>query len=192
MAYGIRMTPLAENDLQPRRSRRVHVRPHDLPGQLGVRRLLRADREGDESRACCAKAEQTPRRMPTIHGYKTIADIMRAFNPFSGELYLAGAADQPDDARDVLPDGRAARPSVDALSRRYRNRRDAASLHRLHVAPARRHGLHQARRADERRRLRLLLRGAARIRRGRAPPHRCSAAGARFRTRKTATTGTST
>ena len=34
------------------------------------------------------KAEQTPRRRtPSIHGYRTIADIMRAFNPFTGEMY---------------------------------------------------------------------------------------------------------
>ena len=27
------------------------------------------------------------RRTPTIHGYRTIADIMRAFNPFTGAIY---------------------------------------------------------------------------------------------------------
>lgn len=34
-----------------------------------------------------AKAENTPAPNANIHGYKTIADIMRAFNPFTGELY---------------------------------------------------------------------------------------------------------
>ena len=35
-----------------------------------------------------AKAEQTPAPGRDIHGFKTIADIMRALNPFTGEFYL--------------------------------------------------------------------------------------------------------
>ncbi len=34
-----------------------------------------------------AKAEQTDARHADLHGYRTIADIMRAFNPFTGEVY---------------------------------------------------------------------------------------------------------
>jgi hydrogenase large subunit len=34
-----------------------------------------------------AQAEKTPAPHADIHGYRTIADIMRAFNPFTGELY---------------------------------------------------------------------------------------------------------
>ncbi|MEU7968712.1 nickel-dependent hydrogenase large subunit [Streptomyces sp. NPDC049097] len=34
-----------------------------------------------------AKAERTEARNGAIHGYRTIADIMRAFNPFEGEVY---------------------------------------------------------------------------------------------------------
>jgi hydrogenase large subunit len=34
-----------------------------------------------------AQAEVTPAPHSDIHGYKTIADIMRAFNPFTGEIY---------------------------------------------------------------------------------------------------------
>ncbi|MGW3495950.1 nickel-dependent hydrogenase large subunit [Streptomyces sp. NPDC001020] len=34
-----------------------------------------------------AKAERTEARNGHIHGYRTIADIMRAFNPFEGEMY---------------------------------------------------------------------------------------------------------
>ena len=53
-------------DRQPRRSRRVHVRPQHLPGQPGRRRLLRADGQGDQSRACWDKAEtHRRRRTPT-------------------------------------------------------------------------------------------------------------------------------
>jgi hydrogenase large subunit len=33
------------------------------------------------------QAEQTPAPNANIHGYRTIADIMRAFNPFTGEVY---------------------------------------------------------------------------------------------------------
>ncbi|MFQ6142447.1 nickel-dependent hydrogenase large subunit [Streptomyces seoulensis] len=34
-----------------------------------------------------ARAENTPAPHTDIHGYRTIADIMRAFNPFEGEVY---------------------------------------------------------------------------------------------------------
>src|SRR6202140_4736434 len=34
-----------------------------------------------------AKAENTPAPHATEHGYRTIADIMRALNPFTGEFY---------------------------------------------------------------------------------------------------------
>lgn len=34
-----------------------------------------------------AKAESTPAPQAEVHGYRTIADIMRAFNPFTGPLY---------------------------------------------------------------------------------------------------------
>src|SRR5438552_6808718 len=36
------------------------------------------------------KAEHTESPHAAEHGYRTIADIMRAFNPFTGELYLEG------------------------------------------------------------------------------------------------------
>jgi hydrogenase large subunit len=35
-----------------------------------------------------AKAEQTPAPNAEVHGFRTIADIMRAFNPFQGSMYL--------------------------------------------------------------------------------------------------------
>ena len=34
-----------------------------------------------------ARAEKTDAPHASVHGYRTIADIMRAFNPFTGELY---------------------------------------------------------------------------------------------------------
>ncbi len=41
------------------------------------------------------------------------------------------SADEPHDARDVLPDGRPPRPSIHALSRRSRYRAHRSALHRL-------------------------------------------------------------
>ena len=35
-----------------------------------------------------AKAENTASPNSDIHGYRTIADIMRALNPFTGSFYL--------------------------------------------------------------------------------------------------------
>ncbi|WP_055586145.1 nickel-dependent hydrogenase large subunit [Streptacidiphilus griseoplanus] len=36
-----------------------------------------------------ARAENTPAPRGDLHGYRTVADIMRAFNPFEGEVYKA-------------------------------------------------------------------------------------------------------
>ncbi|MBA2763538.1 MAG: nickel-dependent hydrogenase large subunit [Thermoleophilaceae bacterium] len=42
----------------------------------------------DTNPSLLAKAETTSAAGSDIHGYKTIADIMRALNPFTGEFYL--------------------------------------------------------------------------------------------------------
>ena len=42
----------------------------------------------DTNPSLLAKAEKTSSPHGDIHGYKTIADIMRALNPFTGEFYL--------------------------------------------------------------------------------------------------------
>ena len=42
----------------------------------------------DTNPTLLAKAENTAAPHSDIHGYKTIADIMRALNPFTGEFYL--------------------------------------------------------------------------------------------------------
>ena len=67
------------------------------------------------------------------------------------------AADEPHDARDVLPDGRPARPSVDSLSRRRRHRADGPALHRLPRPADEVRGVHEEGRAAARRPVRLLL-----------------------------------
>ncbi len=76
-------------------------------------------------------------------------------------LLSRNAGGEPPDARDVLPDGRSARASVDAVSGRRRNGCDRAALHRLSRAPDEVRGVHEAVRAAARRSLRLLVRSAA-------------------------------
>ena len=68
------------------------------------------------------QANRTESPHAADHGYKTIGDIMRSLNPFSGEFYREALQVQPVHARDVLPDGRAPRPPVDAVPGRRRHR----------------------------------------------------------------------
>ena len=116
-----------------------------------------------------AQAENDRRAARRRARLRTIADIMRAFNPFEGEVYKEALKVSPGHARDVLPDGGPARPSVDALSRRRRHDARADAVHRLPQPADRLPRLRQEGRRAERRRLRLLLRGAARLRGGRPP-----------------------
>ena len=78
------------------------------------------------------QAEQTEAPHAGTHGYKTIADIMRSLNPFSGEFYREALQVSRYDARDVLPHGGSPRTPVDAVPRRGRHRRDRPTVHRLH------------------------------------------------------------
>ncbi len=114
---------------------------------------------------------ETPAPHAAIHGYRTIADIMRVVQPVHGRDLSRGAADEPPHARDVLPDGGAPRAPVDALSGRRGHGADAAAVHRLPRAADEVHRLREEGRAAQRRPLRLLLRGAARLRAGRRSPH---------------------
>src|SRR5215217_8127861 len=41
----------------------------------------------DTNPSLLEQAERTDAPNAEVHGYRTIADIMRAFNPFTGELY---------------------------------------------------------------------------------------------------------
>ena len=87
MAFGVQPPRHGRVDHQPRRGRRVHVRPQHLPGQPGRRRLLRADGQGDQPRASGTRPSAPPAPHANLHGYRTIADIMRSLNPFTGEFY---------------------------------------------------------------------------------------------------------
>ena len=116
------------------------------------------------------RAERTEAPHAGLHGYRTIADIMRSLNPFTGRLLPRGAPDEPADPRDVLPDGGAARPPLDPLPGRRRHGAQRPALHRLPGAAAEVRRVHEEGRPPARRPLRLLLRGPARLRGGRPPP----------------------
>ena len=87
--HGLRRAAAAPRrvDRQPRRGRRVHVRPQHLPGEPGRGGLLREDGRARPTPACWSWPTAPRRRTPADHGYRTIADIMRSLNPFEGEFY---------------------------------------------------------------------------------------------------------
>ena len=88
MAYGVKPPPLGEWIVNLGRGGRVHLRPHHLPGQPGVRGLLRADGQARPTRSVLEKAEKTdaPRRRTSTATARS-RDIMRSYNPFTGETY---------------------------------------------------------------------------------------------------------
>ena len=166
--HGLRHQDAAHGraHLQPRRGRRVHVRPLDLPGQPGLRRLLRAHGEGDEpiaAREGRAYARTARRRPRSPHDRGHHAELQ----PVHRRDVPRGAADEPPHARDVLPDGRPPRPPVDALPGRHRHGGDATGLHGLHGTAPEVPRLREEGDPPQRRHLRLLLRGAAWLRDGR-------------------------
>ena len=89
--------------------------------------------------------------------------------PVHGRVLPRGAAGQPLDPRDVLPDGGPARPPLDALPGRRGHGGDDPADDRLHQPADALRRVHEEGRADARRPLRLLLPGAARLRGGRQP-----------------------
>ena len=156
-------------DRQPRRGRRIHVRPQHLPGEPGVRGLLREDGARDEPVGVGEGqghrgAERGHPRLPHDRRHP------QRVQPVRGRVLPRGAAGQPVDARDVLPDGGAPRPPVDAVPGRRRHDADDPAVHRLPHPPVPLRRVDEEGRADARRRLRLLVRGAARLRGGRPPP----------------------
>ncbi len=68
--HGVRGSSSGDRrvDREPRRSRRVHVRPQYFSGQPGRRGLLRADGEGDQSQGLGESADDRWRRTPTCMG----------------------------------------------------------------------------------------------------------------------------
>ena len=117
------------------------------------------------------QANRTEAPHAADHGYKTIGDIMRSLNPFSGEFYRE-ALQVSRYTREMfcLMEGRHVHPST-LYPGRGRDDRDDPALHRLLHPPDALRGVHEAGRPDARRPLRLLLRGDARVRGGRPPAH---------------------
>ena len=139
-----------------------------------------------------AKAENTPAPHADIHGYKTIADIMRALNPFTGEFYLE-TLHVARYTREMycLFGGRHTHPSTimpGGCSADITHQ----TLHRLLRAPDALLRLRQAQRADARRPVRLLPAGAAGLRHGRLPRDEPRQLGLASTTPTTSTTTTAT
>ena len=134
--HGLRREAAAPRrvDRQPRRGRRVHVRPQHLPGEPGRGRLLREDGRARPTRACWSKAEQhrgAARRRPRLPDHRR---HHAGAQPVHRRVLPRGAAGQPVHARDVLPDGGPARPPLDAVPGRRRHGRDHPADDRLHHA----------------------------------------------------------
>ncbi len=157
-------------DRQPRRGRRVHVRPQHLPGEPGRGGLLRADGRRDQPRRP---------RSGGVHGRPArgrprLPDDRRdhaGAEPVHRRVLPGGPAGQPLDAGDVLPDGGAPRAPLDALPGRRRHRGHDPVDDRLHDPAHALRRVHEEGRPDARRPLRLLLRGTAGVRAGRSAAH---------------------
>ena len=137
-----------------------------------------------------AKAETTPAPHADLHGYRTIADIMRALNPFTGAFYRE-ALQMSRLTREMfcLMEGRHVHPStlypggVGTVPTR-------AALHRLPRPADEVRRVHEEGRAAARRPVRLLLRGAARLRGGRPAARAARLLGLVQQPRTSATTPT--
>jgi hydrogenase large subunit len=86
MAYGIRMTPLAELIFNLGEAAE-YMFDHTIFQDNLVFVDYCEQMVKETNPGVLAKAEKTPAPHAEIHGFATIADIMRAFNPFTGELY---------------------------------------------------------------------------------------------------------
>src|SRR5689334_4201477 len=86
MAYGIKMPPLAEW-IYNLGEAAEYMFDHSIfqDNLVFVDFCEQMVRETNPS--LFAKAERTPAPHASIHGKQTIADIMRAFNPFTGDFY---------------------------------------------------------------------------------------------------------
>jgi hydrogenase large subunit len=112
MAYGIRMTPLAECMFNLGEAAE-YIFDHAIFQDNLVFGDYCEQMVRDTNPSLLAKAEQTPAPHAEIHGFRTIADIMRAFNPFEGTLYRQ-SLQQSRIAREMfcLIEGRHVHPST--------------------------------------------------------------------------------
>ena len=92
--------------------------------------------QGDEPERAGQGRDRPRRRTRDVHGYRTIADIMRAFNPFTGEIYRE-ALQVSRVTREMfcLMEGRHVHPST-IYPGGVGTHGDAAAVHRLPGAAA--------------------------------------------------------
>jgi len=112
MAYGIRMTPLAECMFNLGEAAE-YIFDHAIFQDNLVFGDYCEQMVASTNPTMLKKAEKTDAPNSEIHGLKTIADIMRAFNPFVGALYKQGLV-QSRIAREMfcLMEGRHVHPST--------------------------------------------------------------------------------
>ena len=147
MAFGVKPPPLAEWIINLGEAAE-YMFDHNLfqDNLVGVD-FCEQMVQGDQSRAFWRKAERTEAPNAGFHGYRTIADIMRALNPFQGAFYRE-ALQMSRLTREMfcLMEGRHV-ASLDALSGRRRHRADRAAVHRLPGPADEVHRVHEARRS---------------------------------------------
>jgi len=112
MAYGIRMTPLAECIFNLGEAAE-YIFDHAIFQDNLVFGDYCEQMVKSTNPTMLAKAETTLAPHSEIHGLRTIADIMRSFNPFEGALYKQGLV-QSRIAREMfcLMEGRHVHPST--------------------------------------------------------------------------------
>ncbi|MDL5206406.1 nickel-dependent hydrogenase large subunit [Streptomyces sp. ALI-76-A] len=86
MAYGIKTPPLAEHIVNLGEAAEYMFDHTIFQDNLVFVDFCEAMVKATNP-SVLARAERTPAPRGDIHGYRTIADIMRAFNPFEGEVY---------------------------------------------------------------------------------------------------------
>src|ERR1051325_3034756 len=87
MAYGVKPPPLAEWIVNLGEAAEYmfdhNIFQDNLVGVDFCEMMVKETNPG-----VLATAERTEAKRGDVHGYRTVADIMRAFNPFEGEMYL--------------------------------------------------------------------------------------------------------
>jgi len=86
MAYGVKPPPLAEWIVNLGEAAE-YIFDHTIFQDNLVFVDFCEQMVRDTNPSVMDRAENTPARHADLHGYRTVADIMRAFNPFTGELY---------------------------------------------------------------------------------------------------------
>src|SRR5437588_12596588 len=112
MAYGIKMPPMAEW-IYNLGEAAEYMFDHSIFQDNLVFVDFSEPMVKETNPQLLAKAEQPPAPNAASHGYRTIADIMRAFNPFTGEIYKEALV-QSRVTREMfcLVDGRHVHPST--------------------------------------------------------------------------------